>query len=160
MTYFILRLIVILVMIAQFFNHDYGNVFMCAFTLVLFMIPSFVEKRIKIDVPDLLEIIVLFFIFAAEIMGEIREYYINVPNWDTLLHTTNGFLCAAIGLALIDILNRSERFSPTLSPFFVAVFAFCFSMTIGVLWDFFDWATESFSAALHCFLARGMIKWN
>ena len=142
LTYFILRLIVILVMIAQFFNHDYGNVFMCAFTLVLFMIPSFVEKRIKIDVPDLLEIIVLFFIFAAEIMGEIREYYINVPHWDTLLHTTNGFLCAAIGLALIDILNRSERFSLTLSPFFVAVFAFCFSMTIGVVWEFYEYGSD------------------
>ena len=91
LTYFVLRLIVILIMIAQFFNRDYGNVFMCAFTLVLFTIPSFVEKKIKIDVPDMLEIIVLFFIFAAEILGEIREYYINVPHWDTMLHTTNGF---------------------------------------------------------------------
>ena len=131
LTYFVLRLIVILIMIAQFFNHDYGNVFMCAFTLVLFTIPSFVEKKIKIDVPDMLEIIVLFFIFAAEILGEIREYYINVPHWDTMLHTTNGFLCAAIGLALIDILNRSERFSLTLSPFFVAP---CFSHRSSPAW--------------------------
>jgi len=140
LTYFVLRLIVILIMIAQFFNRDY--VFMCAFTLVLFTIPSFVEKKIKIDVPDMLEIIVLFFIFAAEILGEIREYYINVPHWDTMLHTTNGFLCAAIGLALIDILNRSERFSLTLSPFFVAVFAFCFSMTIGVVWEFYEYGSD------------------
>lgn len=141
-TYFILRLIVIGVMIAQLFNRDYGNVFMCAFTLVLFMIPSFVEKRIKIAVPDLLEILVLFFIFAAEILGEIREYYISVPHWDTMLHTANGFLCAAIGLALIDILNRSDRFSLTLSPFFVAVFAFCFSMTVGVVWEFYEYGAD------------------
>ena len=144
LTYFVLRLIVILIMIAQFFNHDYGNVFMCAFTLVLFTIPSFVEKKIKIDVPDMLEIIVLFFIFAAEILGEIREYYINVPHWDTMLHTLNGFLCAAIGFALVDILNRSERFSIELSPLFLALVAFCFSMTIGVLWEFFECSMDQF----------------
>ena len=58
--------------------------------------------------------------------------------WDTILHTTNGFLMAAIGFALIDLFNRSDRFSIKMSPYFVAFFAFCFSMTVGVLWEFFE----------------------
>lgn len=144
MTYFILRLLVIAIMVTQFFNGSYDSVFLCLLTLFLFTLPSFVEKRLKIDVPNTLEIIILLFIFAAEILGEIREYYIIYTYWDTMLHIVNGFLCGAIGIALIDILNRSDRFLFRLSPFFVAMVAFCFSMTIGVLWEFFEFAMDTF----------------
>ena len=90
--YWILRLMVIGIMTVQLIHGDYGNAFICILTLVLFMIPTFVEKRIKVDVPDTLEIIILLFIFAAQILGEIREFFLNVPGWDTMLHTVNGFV--------------------------------------------------------------------
>ena len=140
--YIVLRALVVLVMVAQFFNGNFENVFLCVLTLVLFMIPSFVERTIKIDVPDTLEVIILLFIFAAEILGEIRAYYIQYPYWDTMLHTLNGFLCAAIGFSLVDLLNRHERVSLSLSPVYMAIAAFCFSMTIGVLWEFFECAMD------------------
>lgn len=136
--YVILRLAVIITMVAQFFNGNFENVFLCLLTLLLFLVPTFIERHIHVDLPDTLEIIILLFIFAAEILGEIQEYYITFPYWDTMLHTLNGFLCAAIGFAMVDILNRSERFSIQLSPIFLALVAFCFSMTIGVLWEFFE----------------------
>ncbi len=137
--YVILRAIVILIMIAQFFNGNFENFFLCILTLILFTIPSFIERRIKIDVPDTLEVIILLFIFSAEILGEIRAYYITFPYWDTMLHTLNGFLCAAIGFSLVDILNRHTKVSTfSLSPAYMAVVAFCFSMTVGVLWEFFE----------------------
>lgn len=142
--YTILRLSVVLVMIAQFFNHDYENVFFCVLTLILFMMPSMIERRLKIDLPDTLEIIILLFIYAAEILGEIRAYYIHFAYWDTMLHTINGFLCAAIGFSLVDLLNRNERLTFRLSPVFMAVTAFCFSMTVGVLWEFFEYFADVF----------------
>ena len=142
--YFILRLLIVITMVLQALNKDYYNVLLCLFTLVLFMIPSFIERRIKIDIPDTLEIIVLIFIFAAEILGEIREYYILFPYWDTLLHTTNGFICAAVGIAFIDILNQNDKFAFKMSPFFVSMVAFTFSMTIGVLWEFFEFGMDYF----------------
>ena len=136
--YILLRLSVIAVMIAQFFNGNYENVFLCVLTLVLFMLPSMIERRFDIDLPDTLEIVILLFAYSAEILGEIQAYYIEFPYWDTMLHTLNGFLCAAIGFSLVDLLNRQERVSLKLSPFFMAVVAFCFSMTVGVLWEFFE----------------------
>lgn len=142
--YVVLRVAVILVMIAQFLNKNFENVFLCVLTLLLFLVPTFIERKIHIDLPDTLEIIIMLFIFAAEILGEIQAYYISYPYWDTMLHTLNGFLCAAIGFALVDILNRSERFSITLSPLFLAITAFCFSMTIGVLWEFFECTMDQF----------------
>ena len=140
--YFILRLSVVLMLVAQFFNGNFENVLLCVLTLVLFMLPSMFERRLHIDLPDTLEVIILLFIYAAEILGEIQSYYTNYPGWDTMLHTMNGFLCAAIGFALVDILNREEKVSLHLSPFFMAVTAFCFSMTIGVLWEFFEFSMD------------------
>jgi hypothetical protein len=141
--YFVLRLSVIGTMIAQAYNHNYNDVFLCVLTLVLFLVPSFIEKRLNISLPNTLEIIMLLFIYSAEILGEIRQYYLMYDRWDDMLHTLNGFLCAAIGFSLIDILNRSEKFHITLSPIFVAMVSFCFSMTIGVLWEFFEYFMDT-----------------
>ena len=101
--YLVLRVLVILVMIAQFFNGNYENVFLCILTLILFFVPSFIQLNYHIKLPDTLEVIILLFIFAAEILGEIHAYYILFPFWDTMLHTLNGFLAAAIGFSMVDI---------------------------------------------------------
>lgn len=136
--YMVLRVLVLLVMIHQIFNRNFENVFLCILTLLLFTVPSFIQVNFKIELPTGLEIIILLFIFAAEILGEIQAYYVRFPGWDTMLHTINGFLMAAIGFSLVDFLNRDERVSMKLSPMFVSVVAFCFSMTIGVIWEFFE----------------------
>jgi len=136
--YLFLRLSVILVMVAQCFNRNFENVFLCVLTLILFLLPTIFEQRLHIDLPNTLEIIILLFIYAAEILGEISSFYTMFPFWDTILHTLNGFLCAAIGFCLVDMFNRNERFSLSLSPVFMSIVAFCFSMTIGVLWEFFE----------------------
>lgn len=142
--YVVLRALVILAMILQIFNKNYENVFLCVLTLALLIVPSFVQVNFKIELPTALEIIILLFIFCAEILGEIQSYYIKFPFWDTLLHVLNGFLAAAIGFSLVDLLNRNERFVFKLSPLFMAVVAFCFSMTIGVLWEFFECGMDQF----------------
>ena len=142
--YIILRVLVILTMVAQFLNGNFENVFLCILTLVLFTLPTVIERQVRIDLPDTLEIIILLFIFSAEILGEIQAYYTYFHGWDTMLHTLNGFLCAAIGFSLVDLFNRNERFSLSLSPVFMAIVAFCFSMTIGVLWEFFECIMDSF----------------
>lgn len=142
--YVLLRLAVFLVMVAQFFNGNYENVFLCILSLILFTVPSFIEDNYHIDIPNTLEVIVLCFIFAAEILGEIASYYIRYPFWDTALHTTTGFLAAAVGFSLVDILNSNERIKFDVSPIFMAVVAFCFSMTIAVIWEFFEFAMDYF----------------
>ena len=144
--YLVLRALVIAVMVRVFFRGAYENMFMCGLTLVLMILPSILTKKLKIYLPSALEIVILCFIFAAEILGEISSFYINVPHWDTMLHTINGFLCAAVGFALVDLFNRDERFTFKLSPLFLAVVAFCFSMTIGVLWEFFEFSADHFFA--------------
>ena len=140
--YILIRLFVVGMIVIQALNRNFENVFLCVLTLILFMIPAFVERGLKIDLPNTLEVMIILFIFAAEILGEINEFYVLIPGWDTMLHTINGFLMAAIGFSLVDIFNRSERTKFFLSPVFLAVVAFCFSMTIGVLWEFFEFGAD------------------
>ena len=140
--YVVLRALVILIIIIQFFRGNWQNVFLGFLTLILFMIPSIIDRKLNIKLPTVLETIILLFIFSAEILGEIQNFYGIFKHWDTILHTINGFLCAAIGFSLIDILNRSEKFHTKMTPIFVALVAFCFSMTIGVLWEFFEYGMD------------------
>ncbi|MGN0658834.1 MAG: hypothetical protein ACI4LA_04440 [Emergencia sp.] len=138
----VLRALVIVVMVLQALNRNYENVLLCGLSLILFLAPSFVQLEFRVELPKTLEIIILLFIFSAEILGEIGEFYVKVPGWDTMLHTLNGFLAAAVGFSMVDLLNRSKKVSLQLSPLFLALAAFCFSMTIGVLWEFFEFAMD------------------
>ncbi len=141
--YMILRVLVIAALVFAAVRGNWENVFVCGLVLVLFLVPSFLERRLHIQLPTVLEILILLFIFAAEILGELQSYYVRFEHWDTLLHTTNGFVCAAVGFSLVDILcrNRQEKFR--LSPLFMALVAFCFSMTVGVLWEFFEYGMDT-----------------
>lgn len=140
--YIILRTLVIAAIVVSCIQRNYENLFVCVLSLILFMLPAFVEKNFRIELPSTLEIIILLFIFAAEILGELQSYYLRYTMWDTMLHTINGFLCAAFGFGLVDILNRNARIKFSLSPLYLAVAAFCFSMTIGVLWEFGECAAD------------------
>ena len=140
----ILTAIIIICGVRQFMLGDYHNVFICILSLFLLGLPRLIEEKFDLDLPPFLEIIIMLFIFSAEILGEINAYYQKIPMWDTMLHTINGFLMAAIGFSLVDVFNRSERFLIKLSPLFVAIVAFCFSMTIGVLWEFFEFGMDYF----------------
>lgn len=140
--YLVLRLIVLASLVSAILRQEYESAFMCVLVLFLLMLPFFIQKNFGICLPSTLEIIILLFIFAAEILGELQSYFIQYPYWDTMLHTTNGFLCAAVGFSLIDILNRDAKIKFTLSPVYVALAAFCFSMTIGVLWEFFEFGMD------------------
>ncbi len=141
--YFTLRFLVILCMVLEFLRGDLNNAFLCLLSLALMIMPFIIEKKLKIDFPNTLEIIILLFIFSAEILGEINNFYGTIPYWDKILHTLNGFLCAGVGFSLFDLLNRNmESFNA--SPLFLAILSFCFSMTIGVLWEFFEFGTDNF----------------
>ena len=140
--YLILRIVVLLTLVSSIIRGEYENAFVCLLVLFLFMLPLFIQQNFGIELPSTLEIIILLFIFASEILGELGCFFITYPNWDSILHTTTGFLCAATGFALIDILNRNSKIKFELSPVYVSLVAFCFSMTIGVLWEFFEFGMD------------------
>lgn len=141
--YLVLRTLVILCLVLELLRGDMNNAFLCLLSLILFTVPFFIERKFRIELPTALEIIIMLFIFSAEILGEINNFYGIIPYWDTILHTLNGFLAAAVGFALFDLINKNVK-NINLSPVFLSIVAFCFSMTIGVLWEFFEYTSDKY----------------
>ena len=140
--FLILRLLVIVVLVRQLMLANYEGAFFCILAFLLLYLPSWIQVKLRIELPPPLEITIFCFIFAAEILGEVNAFYVVIPGWDTMLHTLNGFLAAAVGFSMVMLLNDDDRVAFHLSPAFLAMVAFCFSMTIGVLWEFFEFGMD------------------
>ena len=142
-TYAVIRLLIVAVMIRSITAGNSENAYTCLLSLFLLYLPSIIERKLEMRLPTALEITVVVFIFASEILGEIACFYVTVPFWDKAMHTVSGFIYAAVGYSMADILNRDHRISFQLSPVFLAVVAFCFSMTIGALWEIFEFSVDT-----------------
>lgn len=141
--YWVLRLAVIAALVLSIVQQEYESAWVCVLSLVLMLLPRFVQENFRIELPSALEIIILVLIFAGEILGELGNYFFYFPNWDTLLHTTSGFVSAAFGYSMVDLLNRNKPEHIQLSPLYLSLVSFCFSMTIGVIWEFFEFGMDN-----------------
>ena len=143
--YIILRVLVILTMVAQFLNGNFENVFLCILTLVLFTLPS----RHRADGSAS--------ICPTRWRSSSCSSSSPRRSWARSRLTTSislaGTPCSTPSTAFSarpsaspwwTLFNRNERFTLSLSPVYLAVVAFCFSMTIGVLWEFFECIMDSF----------------
>ena len=142
--YFILNIFVIIAMITLIFQGDIKHVMACFKILILFLIPWFIEWKYKIELSTMFIAIVQLFIYASIILGELDSYYLKYPYWDTILHTINGFLCASIGFMLVNMIFKQKLSNKIeIKPIYIVVFAFCLSMTVGVLWEFYEFGMDN-----------------
>ena len=139
----ILRILIVVAMVRSIIIGNYEGTATCVLSLLLLLIPSFLEGAMRISISPLFEAIIYCFIFAANILGELAHFYAHIPIWDTMLHTLNGFLFAAVGYSAVDLLNRSSK-NIKLSALYLTLVAFCVSMTVGVLWEFFECGMDLF----------------
>ncbi len=141
--YISLNIIVLAIAIRAIFNAQWETVYICMLTSLLFMIPPTVERGCKVELPTALEILAYIFVFSAEILGEIANFYEKVTVWDAILHTISGFMFAAFGFCLIDIFNSKKQNEHNMSPLFFSFVSFCFSMTVGIFWEFIEFSIDN-----------------
>lgn len=139
--YVLIRAIAIFMLINQLILQRWGNALILVLTLVLLAVPLLVERLFNIEFPNLLELIIILFIFSSTILGELSDFYGYFKVWDTALHTLNGFLAGGVGFSLVYLLNRNAE-GMNLTPLFLAIVTFCFSMTVGVMWEFFEYSAD------------------
>ncbi len=120
-----------------------SHIFQCALAFICMHIPMFLKKKFSWYIPSGMHIFILIFILAHFILGEVIGTYKVSAIFDKLLHTTSGVVIALIGFSLINILNDSNETYTRLSPFFVAVFSFCFAIMAGVMWELFEYFMDS-----------------
>lgn len=140
--YALMGLITATVIVLTFLGGQYESTFTAVLSLFLFLLPTLVEEGLRIKLPEALEIVAVLFVFCANILGEIFAFYTLLPFWDDMLHYTSGFIFAAFGFSLVEILNRNTKFDFHLSPFFVATVALCFAVTVGVVWEMFEFGAD------------------
>lgn len=114
----------------------------CILGLIVMAIPSIIERRWLIDIPNNMEVLYFIFLYCAIYLGEVRNFYYLIPFWDTILHAFSGAMLGALGFALVSILNDYESMKVHLSPFFIALFAFCFALTAGAIWEIYEYLIE------------------
>ena len=127
----------------NFYQRQWEVFFSAFLTLILFMLPSILMKRTRIRIPAVFQIVILLFIFASMYLGEIYHYFYRFKWWDSMLHSNSAIILAYIGFILIYTLNRDERMHVKLSPFFMALFSFCFALAVGSIWEIFEFAADA-----------------
>jgi len=115
----------------------------CFLGTLVMMLPSFLEKRFKVVVPSAVVIMYFVFLYCAIYLGEIRNFYYLIPYWDSILHAFSGAMLGALGFILVDLLNKDEHVRVSLSPFFVSVFAFCFALAVGSIWEVYEFSCDA-----------------
>ena len=137
-----------------------SNIFLSILALILFSIPSVLEKKFKFDIPNYLEIIVMSFLFAAIVMGNIHGLLVNVIGYDKILHTVSGITISIIAFEVVHMYNQYRKSAIRLTPMFVAIFAFTFSITLLVLWEFYEFAVDTIAFQFDSETARNMQRYQ
>lgn len=114
----------------------------CILGVIAFFIPNIISKKAKIVIPSNMYLLYIIFLYAAVFLGEVRNYFYKVPHWDTILHTCSGAMLGALGFSFVNILNKHEKVNVELSPIFVALFAFGFAITLGVMWEIYEYTFD------------------
>ncbi len=114
----------------------------CLVGVIAIWLPSLLEHRLGLIVPSKMIVIYVIFLFCSIYLGEVRSFYYLIPNWDNILHTFSGAMLGAFGFSMISLLNKTERVPVNLSPAFVALFTFCFAVTVGVVWEVYEFAAD------------------
>jgi len=116
----------------------------CCLGLLAMLFPNFLKRMVNLDIPSVMLIMYAVFLYCAIYLGEVRNFYYTVPHWDTILHTFSGAALGTLGFSLVSLLNKSKSLHLSLSPVFVALFAFCFAVSLGVVWEIYEFAADSF----------------
>lgn len=124
---------------------DYTLMLMqCILGVVVLFLPSLISKKMHFVIPNAMYIVFIIFLYCAIYLGEVQSFYYLIPNWDTILHTFSGAMLGGLGFSIVSLLNSDERVTLSMSPVFVALFACCFAVFLGVFWEFYEFTADSF----------------
>lgn len=114
----------------------------CLLGVLVINLPSILGKKFRFEVPPFLYVFYIFFLYCAIFLGEVRSFYYKFKWWDSFLHGTSSLMLGFFGFMVITILNRDAKALMNLSPFFVSLFAFCFAVSIGALWEIYEFTFD------------------
>ena len=117
---------------------EYKNLGILTITMLLTFYDKLTEKILKIKLEEKLKIAIILFIFGAQCLGTVLDFYGKFLWWDTMLHTISGVIFFFIGETVIRQLNKQEELKSKI----IILFAVCFAMATGVIWEIFEFLVD------------------
>jgi len=130
-------------------RRDRENVFLTLTVIGLIVVPAFLLKKWRIHVPAEFQLIAAGFVFLSLFLGSARDFYYRFWWWDIVLHIGSGFLFGIVGWIMLFLLIQSDRLPRAIGPWLVFVFTVSFAVTVGVLWEIFEFAVDSIWPAVN-----------
>jgi len=109
---------------------------------LLILLVTVFSDRLAVQIPAEFQVLALVFVFSALFLGEVRSYYTRIWWWDIALHSTSGLLMGILGFLLVYVLNASEKIAFSMTPRFVAFFAFMFAVAVGAIWEILEYSMD------------------
>ncbi len=137
---FTIRMLILVEAVTAAWNKDLLLVFLSLGVLILTFTPSFIAKNLKINLPVEFEFLVFLFISGSMFFGEIFKFYHVFWWWDLFLHALSAILLGFGGFLSVYIMYTEKRIRT--SPRFIALFAFCFAVAIGAMWEIIEFSID------------------
>jgi len=136
-----------------------SNLFLVVITAGAILSPWIVESRYDIDIPDFLEVILLVMLFIAVFLGFMNDYYENVKNFDKFTHAMSGVTLSIVAFQTLYIFNKSKKNSFKIGSLAMSLFAYTFSITLLVLWEFYEFFIDTVSYNIENVDAKNMQRY-
>lgn len=115
----------------------------CVLGVVVMMLPTFINHKWSVPIPNFIYVSYYVFLYCAVFLGEVLSFYYRIPHWDKFLHFFSGLMLASLGFILVTLLNENTHGKVKLSPFFIALFAFCFALAMGAVWEIYEYTMDT-----------------
>ena len=138
----IVRVFIIILSIFMIYKENYDNLGILILTMLLTFYEIIIEKCFKIELSEKLKISLTIFIFSAQVLGTVLDFYGKFSWWDTMLHTVSGIIFFLVGETLIKQINKKTT-DVNISLVIIILFSICFSLTTGVIWEVFEFFIDT-----------------
>ena len=141
-TLIVLQAIMAVELVLLFREGQWINAFLVLAIMATTLSPALIGRRFQVHIPPEFQVLAVVFVFASLFLGEFHSYYARFWWWDIALHTSSGLLMGILGFLLVYVLNENEHADLHMRPMFVALFAFLFAVTVGTLWEIFEFGMD------------------
>lgn len=136
-----LLLILKLVIIREYDSNTVLMLVQCLLGIIAFFIPNIIYHKLKLELPPLIYVSYIVFLWSSIFLGEVRNFYYRYENWDNILHFFSGMMLGSLGFSIITLLNKNLK-TINLSPVFVMLFSISFAVSIGVVWEIYEFTFD------------------
>lgn len=138
----ILQVIMAVEFVVALIERQWLTSFLILVITAITIAPIVFRERFAVEIPAEFHLLAVIFVFAALFLGEIRNFYERIWWWDIALHASSGVLLGILGFLLVYVLNENENIDLHMHPRFVALFAFCFAVAVGALWEIYEFGMD------------------